>query len=98
MENTKILPRGTLLKLRDLPWRCCDEEIQEFFANNGIQVSLDRISVRQYDHFSSAIVSISNETLVKIINKQLGGAEFHGKPLPITLLKKNEETFGKKAA
>lgn len=64
---TKQLPPGHWFGLGNVPSDADDSDIQTMLYSKGIQVELDRISIRsEIGHRTSALVSLSREEVLRI--------------------------------
>lgn len=69
----KELPRGLWLYFNKLPKGFSDKAFQDFLAEAGIIIPLERISVQWYSDGAAAKVSVSNVQLTELVNWLLDG-------------------------
>jgi hypothetical protein len=69
MERRKFLPSGTLLYLPALPLETTSEDIVETFDRAGIFLAQDCVDLREHPDRLSAIVSLSNSEVARILQR-----------------------------
>jgi hypothetical protein len=67
------IPAGDWFYINRLPLGTTDVQLQTFLAEHGIDLELDRISVRQYPNCSSAKISVSRPVVEKLVNWAING-------------------------
>jgi len=80
MNSDARLPAGVWLYANRLPAGLTDVEMQDFLAERGIGLTLDRISVRNYEDAggSNAKISISNEVVESLVNWVINSDKIRG--------------------
>jgi hypothetical protein len=79
MSMMKELPKGQFIFFNDLLRETTDVEIQELIAaRTGVEIPLDRITIKTFDYYALAIVSFEKQHLCDILSwafseDQIGG-------------------------
>lgn len=89
MAHDKHLPPGTFVVMRNLPSDATNESVSEYLSQYLPEVGPERIDVRNFDTWSSAIISLSNEAAAAMFRWAFEGCVFPGfdKPLVLTTFK-----------
>ena len=69
MERRKFMPAGTLLYLPAIPLETTSEDIVETFDRAGIFLAHDCVDLREHPDRLSAIVSVSNNEVARILQR-----------------------------
>jgi hypothetical protein len=78
----KRLPPCDWIYTHKLPAFVTDEQLSEFFHNQGLFIPTENISLKTHDgKIASCVVAVPNETLAKLVNWYLKGQPLGGQPL-----------------
>jgi RNA recognition motif-containing protein len=83
MFGKKVLPPGAYIYLSDLPTSATEEGVARFFAQ-FIPINTAHISLKKFDGYQSAIVSIDKEAVVRLLRHMFRGVKFPGAQRPIS--------------
>jgi hypothetical protein len=81
-----LLPNGYWVFFGNVPHEATELDLQLYLAQAGIDVGLDRISMKNSmeDHRASALVSLPASEVCALVERAVYGRKFKGRDLRIT--------------
>jgi hypothetical protein len=72
-RSEKELPNGYWIRFPHLPPDVTDEEFQQFLSRIGLEIPVERISVRHYNDGTCVLVSFEQNLMVTLVNWVING-------------------------
>ena len=76
---THELPPGKWVFFGGLHRDVTEQELSDFFYDHGLEIPPEAISIRMYTLSSNAIVSVTENALVHLVNWLLNGDQLRGR-------------------
>lgn len=89
---THELPEGRWVFIGRLDLSVTPELLSEFLYQHGVNVPPEAISMREYDHSSNAIISVSDAEIVNLLNWAINSDQLGGQPVQVAELRRNKPT------